>query len=246
MKIGYMSDLHLRVNRDYDQFIKQLDPQVDLQIIAGDCIDGTRDIGLLRELLSRFKMPVIFVPGNHEYYLDESPKATEHRLAAMHDMPNVRVLISDAWQVPNGPRIVGTTLWYRSTLDFAMRWAAWADFRYIKNLTGFTEERFIRDNALVGNIVQGDIVVTHMLPSQRCVDPRFEHSNTNEVFVRNVEPIISDNKPAFWIHGHTHCPVDITIGETRVLCNPRGNLRDYGPENPLFNVSASFDLPGPV
>jgi len=27
-----------------------------------------------------------------------------------------------------------------------------------------------------------------------------------------------------WVHGHTHDPYDYVIGETRVVCNPRGYI----------------------
>jgi predicted NBD/HSP70 family sugar kinase len=31
-----------------------------------------------------------------------------------------------------------------------------------------------------------------------------------------------------WVHGHTHSTHDYMIGNTRVLCNPRGYPREYG------------------
>ena len=34
--------------------------------------------------------------------------------------------------------------------------------------------------------------------------------------------LIEEKKPALWIHGHAHNSVDYTIGETRILSNPRG------------------------
>ena len=30
-----------------------------------------------------------------------------------------------------------------------------------------------------------------------------------------------------WMHGHTHSSVDMEIGQTRVVCNPRGYSRQF-------------------
>ena len=71
MKIQIASDLHMEHWRRHlpdpvDQF--EPDETRDLLILAGDIVDGNRVHGMpfiRRELgLS----PVIFVPGNHEYY----------------------------------------------------------------------------------------------------------------------------------------------------------------------------------
>jgi hypothetical protein len=41
---------------------------------------------------------------------------------------------------------------------------------------------------------------------------------------------------SLWIHGHTHTAFDYTVGNTRVVCNPRGYVhrRTGELENPLF------------
>jgi hypothetical protein len=33
-----------------------------------------------------------------------------------------------------------------------------------------------------------------------------------------------------WTHGHTHHPFDYMVGETRIVCNPRG-YEGYEPES---------------
>jgi predicted phosphodiesterase len=245
MRIGYMSDIHLRFNKDYEAFIATQAPSVDVQIIAGDVIDGIFDLDLLRSLFRRFPMPLVFVPGNHEFFQKEiHPFETERRLKSLErEFPNLHVLISESWQVPEGPRIVGATMWYRATPEMSWRHGTWADFRFVQDIIAYTNERFAVDNDLLINVKEGDVVVTHMLPSWKCVDPRFEGAKTNELFVRNVEPIIRDNKPSVWIHGHTHSPVDTWVGETHILCNPRGTIRAAGPENPGFDQNRSFEWP---
>lgn len=248
MKIGYMSDLHLHWNKDGEAFTMSLLSDVDLQIIAGDVCDGTTDLEPLARLVHHFgKTPVVFVPGNHEHFFSD-PSETEERLRALEAAhPNLRVLLGEDMQVPNGPRIVGTTMWYRATPEMSWRHSTWADFRFIKRLVEHTNDRFLHDNALLESVRPNDIVVTHMLPSWACVATMWQNARTNELFVRNAEPIIYDNKPSFWVHGHTHTQVNKMLGQTQILCNPRGTTHDSRgveraqPENPDFDPRARFE-----
>jgi Calcineurin-like phosphoesterase len=49
--------------------------------------------------------------------------------------------------------------------------------------------------------------------------------------------------PKFWLHGHVHRSLDYTIGETRVICNPRGYPGPGGTrENPNFNPTLTIEV----
>jgi Icc-related predicted phosphoesterase len=80
--------------------------------------------------------------------------------------------------------------------------------------------KFIDD--IVG---EGDyVVVGHHSPSFRSVSKEFEKDKLmNGGFHSNLEEFIT-NRPQIkvWIHGHCHSNHDYMIGETRVVCNPRG------------------------
>ena len=41
-----------------------------------------------------------------------------------------------------------------------------------------------------------------------------------------------------WIHGHTHGSRDYMLGQTRVICNPRG----YPPFNQQFNPNLVVEV----
>jgi hypothetical protein len=72
------------------------------------------------------------------------------------------------------------------------------------------------------------VVVTHHLPSQRCVAPQWAGHPLNPFFVCELDALIQERRPAIWIHGHTHDSVDVRVGETRILCNPFGYPRTCG------------------
>jgi Icc-related predicted phosphoesterase len=75
---------------------------------------------------------------------------------------------------------------------------------------------------LAAELRETDVVVTHHLPTQRSVPPRFSSSPLNAFFVCDVEELIEERRPRLWMHGHTHTSVDTRIGPTRILCNPFG------------------------
>ena len=41
-------------------------------------------------------------------------------------------------------------------------------------------------------------------------------------FVSDLSEMIEKHKPAVWVHGHLHQTYDYEVGETRIVCNPRG------------------------
>jgi predicted MPP superfamily phosphohydrolase len=76
VKFVHLSDLHLGVvYRPFylTNLVKQINAlQPDFVIISGDLFDGSdKDLEEFIIPLSEFKMPVIFVPGNHDSYLTD-------------------------------------------------------------------------------------------------------------------------------------------------------------------------------
>jgi hypothetical protein len=49
--------------------------------------------------------------------------------------------------------------------------------------------------------------------------------------------------PRYWLHGHVHKSLDYTIGDTRVICNPRGYPGPGGTrENPNFDPMLTIEV----
>jgi hypothetical protein len=44
-----------------------------------------------------------------------------------------------------------------------------------------------------------------------------------------------------WTHGHTHDVFDYTVGQTRILCNPRG-YKGYEQRAEEFDPTVGFDI----
>jgi hypothetical protein len=94
--------------------------------------------------------------------------------------------------------------------------------------------KFVVSEAKEGEKV---IVVGHHTPSHQSCHPRYKDDQImNGGYHNNYEDYIMDHPQiALWTHGHTHERYDYMIGETRIICNPRGYV---GHEQ----ISVDFEL----
>jgi len=249
--ISYVSDLHLEIypKTAHDR-INELANHikgVDVLVVAGDfastpCrgVEGDaafiNRVGALCEAVSPTE--VVYVPGNHEYYSASFPHVDAMLKDLSYMCDNLTVLNNDVTTIKE-QRFVGTTLWFpHREYDVDLRLN---DFNQIENFSHLVEIRGkVATNFLVQNLQEGDVVVTHHLPSHRCVDPVNQGSTMNRFYVNNVEPLIEDRKPALWIHGHSHTSLDMVIGDTRVVRNPYGY--EMYETNPNFDFGAYVEV----
>jgi predicted phosphodiesterase len=246
VKLHVLSDLHLGVAG-----MAHPATAADVVVLAGDVARPREAVAWARG----FAQPVLYVPGNHEFY-GGSLDGTLAELRALAEGTNVHVL-SDDELVVDGVRFLGTTLW----TDFGLfgpgerRAAAVAqagerlrDFSRIRREAGgealFTPEdsvglfarhaQWLRAH-LAAPHAGPTVVVTHHAPSPRSIHPRFEGALLNACFVSEAEHLLGADKAILWIHGHTHDSFDYEVAGTRVVCNPRGYVRDGVLENAAFD-----------
>ncbi|MGE5090467.1 MAG: metallophosphoesterase [Candidatus Levyibacteriota bacterium] len=253
MKLHVLSDLHLSVapfaNPHND---------ADVVILAGDIARPWDAV----TWAARFDKPVLYVPGNHEFYGDTLRGAIT-RLREACAGTRVQVL-DDEEVVLGGVRFLGSTLW----TDFALfgdgdrraaamregqRWIR--DFTRIRSADGpdapFTPED---SAALFKTSAQWlearlrtqhpgpTVVITHHAPSPRSIHPRFAGSPLNACFVSDAEHLLDGARVRLWIHGHTHDSFDYAVNGTRVVCNPRGYAPNGVDENARFDPQLQLDI----
>ena len=223
MRLLVISDTHFFYHRDGgDSFIDSLPSAgIDVLIIAGDMGEQDQIDKPLARLCKKYLM-IIRVLGNHEYWHSDRKsiltleRDREKKYASYHLLQN-QVLET------HGKRFIGSTLWFPEPHHLSFH--EWTDFKNSPDLIKWVfEENKESRKFLSSNTQRGDIVITHHLPSYKCVSPKFKGSASNAFFVSDMEDVIHEEKPALWIHGHTHTPVDIVIDETRVICNPLGYI----------------------
>ena len=86
------------------------------------------------------------------------------------------------------------------------------------------------------------VVVTHHLPAQQSVAPRYLDNLSSAGFASRLEYLMG--RSALWVHGHTHDRFDYKIKKTRVICNPRGYCSRDGArmENRAFDPGLVVEL----
>lgn len=261
MKIAIYSDLHHEHLRGTP--IPTYPTDADVVVLAGD-IDAD-NLGVLWAGVE-FKQPVIYVCGNHEHY-KRNLRAVIERCRVAAGISHVRFLENDV-VVIGDVRFVGCTLWTdfelwgADQIERAQRYCGnfLTDFRVIgygrpdrrstKHKIKPGEMRAIHlasrqwlDETLAVPHYGPTVVVTHHLPSLKCVNPRFLIDEQDKLFTAafasNLDDIIERHQPELWIHGHTHDSVDVSIGRTRIVANPGGYPSE---QNPGFNRTFEFEL----
>jgi DNA repair exonuclease SbcCD nuclease subunit len=200
---------------------------------------------------------VFMVMGNHEHYGGYLQK-TYNELLSM--LPGNVTLLEDQAEEYNGVMFMGSTLWtdynrgdpvsmmmakqgmndYRSIIQFNAVKSVYhkltpdciADVHFKTKQYFKTMLELNRDKPVV--------MITHMAPSFMSVNEKYKHDvHMNGCYASDLSDMILDNTNIkYWFHGHMHDRVNYTIGETRIVSNPRGYLgyEDTDQFDPNFTI----------
>jgi predicted phosphohydrolase len=249
-----LSDLHLEFYKDnvWKPIPSVLDKDTVL-LLAGDIGVGMGAKSWITEMCGRYRY-VIYILGNHEFYRQEIFKL-KRKWNDVADMPENFIFLDNAVTYIDDVRILGSTLW-TNIVNPHNRWfiqQGMSDYRvikinhngnYRKLNTGDTDREHTKSLYFLSEELRQSwpgktIVMTHHLPHPLCVAERFKNSPYNDGFVTNLDYIFEKFDIDVWCHGHTHDNVDVHVGKTRILCNPRGY---HGYEiNPDFNEDLIFE-----
>lgn len=250
MKLAIFSDLH-------NEFTPWIPPEsikdADVVILAGDIDVGDKGILWAAKI---FSQPVIYVPGNHEFYkgVYQSVLKKMHTAAQgtnVHLLNNGKITI-------DGVQFIGSTLWTDFELFgtkatnalFALE--KMYDYRVIHfNQGGRIRKLTVGDTlrlhneglaylkqqlAISKNNNQKTVAISHHGPSTQSITPEYKDDKLAPAYCSNLDELLHEFAPQLWIHGHTHYNVDYQVGNTRVLSNQRG----YVPEERVKTFDESF------
>ena len=192
-----------------------------------------------------FQFPhVIYIMGNHEFYNGKFYAGIDYMREECAKYPNVYMLEQDMKIIDNVV-FVGGTLWTnmnkRDPLTMHAIEGMMNDFRIIRNDARNYAPMSALDVAIrhdktlayIEHIVHEHrnkkcVVVGHHSPSFQSVHPTYAHETLmNGGYHSDLSEFILDHPQIkLWTHGHTHHPFDYMIGETRIVCNPRGYEND--------------------
>ena len=236
MKIRILSDLHLEFHPDRgEEFIESLDPRdVDVLVLAGDI--SSINYGLVQSLeqfASKFNQ-VVFVLGNHDYWGEPRNVIDAAIDEAQQRVPNLHWLNNSSFSY-RGQEFVGATLWWKSTPLSQLNEGMLNDFAKIPDFRSWVYKESRRSaEFLTDNVSTDTVVVTHHSPAWFSAPAKYKNSPIGAFFVHDLEDLIVEKQPKLWVHGHIHTPVDKSILESRIVCNPMGYIgvnlvRDFSP-----------------
>lgn len=242
-RLRVVSDLHLEFCHHRAQVEAVLNralrpgPIASACILAGDIAVPTgsrrRWLDLALEFFSARFEAVFFVPGNHEFYRADAAAALEKLRRTVARYPKVTLLEPGVIGRWGDHRVVGATLWFREARNSRRLASTLSDFAAISGFVPWVYEQNREHVRWLEEVVrEGDIVVTHHLPTARSVAPRYVGDPLNVFFVCAMDALIEERRPALWVHAHTHESLRYAFGSTTILCNPLGYP---GEENPAFD-----------
>ncbi|RKZ88964.1 MAG: hypothetical protein DRR19_11975 [Candidatus Parabeggiatoa sp. nov. 1] len=150
-----------------------------------------------------------------------------------------------------GFKFLGCTLWtdfkllgqpHIAAFD-AQQWMM--DYKKIRvspNQTALFHAQSLKwlQNELLNGSQQKTIVITHHAPSIRSIPLSDRLYSLSAAFASPLDDFVINAGANLWIHGHIHHTLDYQLGNTRVICNPKGY-----PDEMLFNTvnrSPNFSL----
>ena len=261
MKIQLLSDLHIEIYPYQPEAL-----EVDLVVLAGDIHTDGRGIQWAAET---FSAPVLFVPGNHDYYGGHLDKTLANmRAAAAGTGGKVTLLERDTIEIA-GVRFLGATAWTDFSLHgkraFSASDAEYAmtDYQAIRATTRHRkikpsdiiklndETRFWLRRELTKPHAGPTVVITHHAPCplsipewrRKCKDelnPAYANDWTDEEFWR-------PECVQLWLHGHIHECCDYIEKGVRVVSNCRGYGDVFGGQslvngfNPLLILEVGHE-----
>jgi Icc-related predicted phosphoesterase len=235
MRIQIASDLHLEhLEWRFPEYRGVEPTDADVLVLAGDIANGARAL----ELFGEWPCPVIYVPGNHEYYGSSLAQVQTEFAEKAKAFPNITVLAPGVTEL-GGIRFIGCTLWtdyclfgeqYRELAMTACA-ASLPDHTVIKVegdipfSPAVAREMHLRQKDWLRSRLDEpfdgkSIVVTHHAPAPGSLHAMFEKDLVSAAFISDLTDLLGT--AALHIHGHTHHSFDYDVRGTRVIANPLG------------------------
>jgi Icc-related predicted phosphoesterase len=196
---------------------------------------------------------VVYLAGNHEFYHGRFPDAYDWLREEMKNYSNIHFLDKEQIEI-DGVTFVGGTLWTdmnrNDPTTMQLIEGMMNDFRIIRN----SQRNYGRFTPLdtvvhhretleyIKSVVDSDaskkyVVVGHHAPSSLSIHETYKNDyHMNGGYHSDLSEFILDRPQiALWTHGHMHNPSDYMMGDTRIVCNPRG-YKGHDPHADYFEL----------
>lgn len=208
-----------------------------------------RQLSFFRDMSTLFPT-VIYIPGNHEHYQGDYNSTETILQTELAKFGNIKVGNHVVHEEQDFV-IIANTLWTdfdkANPQSFVYANVGMNDFRIVsKGRDYFRAEDAYEIHKEALKMIEQDmqkateagkkiVMVSHHLPSFQVIAPAFRDSRLNGAYASSLEWLMEKYNPVVWIHGHSHPPVDLMIGQTRLLRNPRGYVNHEHSEKEDLN-----------
>ncbi|MCJ1655642.1 metallophosphoesterase [Staphylococcus sp. NRL 16/872] len=255
MKIGAISDLHIDRNPklEVQAYLASLTKvamkrDIDILLIAGDISNHFQEsYQFIRELQYKLSIPVLFVPGNHDYWVPDNSITSEEIYEFYAKQPEC--LIGKPYIINNDWAIVGHTAWYdysyadnKFEIERIERGkyygATWQDKVKIdwqmddRTLSQFTAKQTKNDLEKVSD--KNIILMTHIVTHPQFVVPTphriFDFFNAF-IGTRDFDSLYKNFSIKYSIMGHVHFRKTLFDNGVTYMCPCLGYRREWRTDN---------------
>ena len=238
-KIQVVSDIHVEHYGGKSRFLPIEDAEVIVFAgdVAGNPAQAKKFFTGLRE---KTNAVFLYVLGNHEYFYQVFANTVKKYKKALSYIENIYVLDKQSYRYKD-ICFSGGTLWtdYDKERGIPAALYGMIDFELIyKNKTTIIDPytiikehkkqiKFFETRRITAD--EKHVFITHHMPSFSLIPLQYKNSFLNPCFAADLDDLILDYKPNFWICGHTHGQFETQIGDTSIICNPIGYPRESLP-----------------
>jgi predicted phosphohydrolase len=222
----------------------------DILILAGDIMELCEEqfaLPMVDQWADQFEHTYL-IPGNHEFYKGFDIKTTLSNFRYSL-RPNVTYVNNAVINIADVDFIF-TTLWSKVGNLTAEIKRCFHDFDHCMfdakplSLETYNVAHQICLEFLSKSLAATSdkkVVVTHHLPSPKCLSNDFKYHHLYELFLTDLTDLVSSSHAAYWLFGHSHSnAAPIKIGQTHLLSNTLGyeNLDEFG----RLQLDAFFEI----
>lgn len=238
-KFQIVSDLHIEYKDNVPDPLSLITPSADILILAGDIGSFYKydQLKIFLTKLCKYFEIVLYVPGNHEYYLQKG--FTQKKMKVLfklvkhieHSIDNLYILNKTSVQI-NDICIVGCTLWSNPRTKIP---------RYIVRIdemnTKFYKNKFKEELEYITMMIEYCkkkqtklLVITHHMPTYAIFDNKTINNKYDKyisLYASDLDYLLNKDSVHTWVAGHIHINFDIiTEGGTHLVGNQLGKLKD--------------------
>lgn len=232
----FASDLHIEIYNNNINPLDYITPTADILILAGDIgslYKVDQIYNFINDLSEYFKY-ILYVPGNHEYYMINNYSSVnmnmlKNRLKQLSLKINNLIILDKNSVIIDDVCIAGCTLWSNPectipkfivkikgiNTDIYKKYHQ-DDLNYINNMVKYCEEKKYKL-----------IMVTHYPPTYKVLSNTKKSQKFISLYVNNMDNILDEKKVNTWICGHVHSNFDfISENNCRIVSNQKGKPKD--------------------